>query len=358
MKKIPTPVLDKIARRLGHPNFEDMTRHHLNPLHIYAKLIDLGIDKKEAREFAEFYEKLYYKRMYGKPKETKVEPSLLYTRTIPIHIVSFIYVIIMTVITFVFKHNIPSWLDYLIVYLSYATFVIITARLIKGFSTPILEFIALMYPWFSIPNFYELLRNYIHAIFPHLFDPLIHQFELGIFGVHPTVYLQRFVSPLLTEIMAFGYFSYYLIFIFPPFILYFFRRKGIAPLIFAMTLAYYFCFIIFVLLPCAGPRFTLADKYTVPLTGYFFPPIQARMMEKFALEGAAFPSSHVAMVVASSFIVKRYMPWLFKIIFPLSIMVALGAVYGRYHYVTDVVAGGIVGIVSALITYKVYQEKI
>ena len=125
-----------------------------------------------------------------------------------------------------------------------------------------------------------------------------------------------------------------------------------------MSLAYYFCFILFVLIPVAGPRFTLADKYSVPLIGYFLPEIQARMMAKFALRGAAFPSSHVAMVMASSFIVKRYMPWLFKIIFPPSIMVALGAVYGRYHYVTDVVAGGIVGIVSALITYKVYQENI
>ena len=283
MKKIPTPVLDKIARKLGHPNFEDMTRHHLNPVHIYAKLIDLGIDKKQAREFAEFYEKLYYNKTHKKISKWKMETSL-FTKTMPIHIVSFIYV--------------------------------------------------------------------------GLFDPFIHQFELAIFGIHPTVYLQRFATPLLTEIMSFGYFSYYLIFLFPPFIFYFFRRQGASPLIFGMSLAYYFCFILFVLIPVAGPRFTLADKYSVPLIGYFLPETQARMMAKFALRGAAFPSSHVAMVMASSFIVKRYMPWLFKIIFPLSIMVALGAVYGRYHYATDVVAGGIVGIVSALITYKVYQEKI
>ena len=357
MKKIPTPILDKIARKLGHPNFEDMTRHHLNPVHIYAKLIDLGVDEKQAREFAEFYEKLYYNKTHKKISKRKMGSSL-YTKTMPIHIVSFIYVGLMAIITFVFKQNIPLWQNYLIVYLGYAAFVIIITRVVKGFSNPVLEFIAIMYPWFSVPNFYELLRHYIHAVFPYLFDPFIHQFELALFGIHPTVYLQRFATPLLTEIMSFGYFSYYLIFLFPPFIFYFFRRQGAASLIFGMSLAYYFCFILFVLIPVAGPRFTLADKYSVPLIGYFLPEIQARMMAKFALRGAAFPSSHVAMVMASSFIVKRYMPWLFKIIFPLSIMVALGAVYGRYHYVTDVVAGGIVGIVSALITYKVYQENI
>ncbi|MDL1955560.1 MAG: phosphatase PAP2 family protein [Candidatus Desulfofervidus auxilii] len=282
----------------------------------------------------------------------------LYIKTLPIHIISFIYVFLMAIITIFFKENIPSWQNYLIVYLSYAAFVIVIMQIVKYFSNPLLEFIAIMYPLFSVPNFYELLRHYIHAIFPNLFDSFIHNFELTIFGVHPTVYLQKFISPLLTEIMAFGYFSYYLIFLFPPFIIYFFKRKGAPPLIFGMSLVYYFCFILFVLIPVAGPRFTLADKYTVPIIGYFLPKIQAKMMAKFALKGAAFPSSHVAMVMASSFIVKKYMPWLFKILFPLAIMVALGAVYGRYHYVTDAVAGVIVGITSVMITYKVYKKRI
>lgn len=278
--------------------------------------------------------------------------------TRPIHTISLVYVVFMLLITIIFKQNILYWPQYLTFYLTYAVFVIILTQLDKRFNHPILTFVAFMYPWFSIPIFYELLRNYIHAIFPQLFDSLIHQFELSIFGVHPTVYLQRFISPWLTEIMAFGYFAYYLIFIFPPFIFYLFRRQGVAQLIFAMSLAYYFCFIIFVLFPCAGPRFTLADKYTIPLTGYFFPPIQARMMEKFALKGAAFPSSHVAMVVASLLVVKRYMRWLYDVMFPLVIMVALGAVYGRYHYVSDVLTGALVGIMSAYISYKIYKEKV
>ena len=356
MEKIPTPILDKIAKKLGHPNFEDMTRHHLNPVHIYARLIDLGIDKKEAREFSEFYEKLYYNKTHKKISKVKMETSI-YTKTIPIHIVSFIYVILMAIITFVFKQNIPLWQNYLIIYLGYAAFVIIITQVVKGFSNPVLEFIAIMYPWFSVPNFYELLRHYIHAIFPYLFDPFIHKFELAIFGIHPTVYLQRFATPLLTEIMSFGYFSYYLIFLLPPFIFYFFRREGVASLIFGMSLVYYFCFILFVLIPVAGPRFTLADKYSVPLTGYFLPEIQAKMMTKFALRGAAFPSSHVAMVMASAFIVRKYMSWLFKITFPLAIMVTLGAVYGRYHYVTDVTVGGVIGVISALISHKIYKER-
>jgi len=282
----------------------------------------------------------------------------LYEQTTPIHAVSLVYVGLMSLITLIFRHNILYWPQYLTVYLSYAVFVIILSQLIRGFHHPILSFIALTYPWFSIPNFYELLRNYIHAIFPQLFDSSIHQFELNIFGVHPTVYLQKFISPLLTEIMTFGYFSYYLIFILPPFILYFFRRKGTAPLIFAMSLAYYFCFISFILFPCAGPRFTLADKYTLPLKGYFLPTIQGKIMAKFALKGGAFPSSHVAMVVASLLIVKKYMCWLYYLMLPLVIMVALGAIYGRYHYVTDVISGGIVGIISAYISYKIYKEKV
>ncbi|GEM_PF-385699 len=354
-EKTSVTFLDNVAQRLGYPSFEEMRRHHLNPLHLYARLIKLGFDKKEAREIASTYEKLYYKRMIAKDAEKKA--NFLVRQIKPIHIVSLIYVGIMILITLLFRQNIPGWSHYLAIYLAYAAFVAILSQVVRATYHPLLSFVAVMYPWFTIPNFYELLRHYIHAIFPFLFDPLIHQIDLVIFGVHPTVYLQRFISPLLTEIMAFGYFSYYLIFALPPFILYFFKRKGTAPLIFSMTLAYYFCFIIFVLFPCAGPRFTLAAQYTVPLKGYFLPAIQAKLMAKFALKGAAFPSSHVAMVVASTLVVKRYMRWLYYLMLPLAIMVALGAVYGRYHYVTDVIAGAGVGVLSAWITYKIYKES-
>ena len=347
--------LDSVAQKLGYPSFEEMRRHHLNPLHLYARLIKLGLDKEEAREIASLYEKLYYKRMIIKDAEEKA--YLLAKQTRPIHIVSLSYVGIMIFITLFFRQNIPAWLYYLGIYLTYTVFVIVLSQLVRATYHPFLSFVAIMYPWFTIPSFYELLRYYIHAIFPFLFDPFIHQFEMAIFSVHPTVYLQRFISPLLTEIMAFGYFSYYLIFAFPPFIFYFFKPKGASSLIFAMTLAYYFCFVIFVLFPCAGPRFTLAAQYTVPLKGYFLPAIQAKLMAKFALKGAAFPSSHVAMVVASTLVVKRYMRWLYYIMLPLAIMVALGAVYGRYHYVTDVIAGAVIGILSAWITYKIYKEN-
>jgi membrane-associated phospholipid phosphatase len=81
------------------------------------------------------------------------------------------------------------------------------------------------------------------------------------------------------------------------------------------------------------------------------------MMAKFALKGAAFPSSHVAMVTVVSLISKKYIPWLFKISFPLAIMVALGAIYGRYHYVTDVVIGAIVGTIATYVTYKIYKKN-
>ncbi len=354
-REITPSFLDKIAQRLGYPNFEDMRRHHLNPLHFYSRLRDLGISDKEAREIATFYEKFYYERFLKGDFRDRI--ALLSNMARPIHIVSLLYASIMASISLLFRHNIPLWDHYGLIYLGYVGFVLVLSQLVKATYHPLLAFGALMYPWFSVPNFYELLRHYIHAIFPNLFDPLIHHFELAIFGIHPTVYLQKFVCPLLTEIMAWGYFSYYLIYIFPPFIFFFFKRKYTAPLIFSMTLAYYVCFIIFVLFPCAGPRFTLSNKYTVSLTGYFLPAIQAKMMAKFALKGAAFPSSHVAMVVAATLTVRRYMRKLYYFMLPLPFMVALGAVYGRYHYVTDVIAGALVGGLSCWITYKIYQES-
>ncbi len=261
-------------------------------------------------------------------------------------------------VTIVFRKNIPFWQKNLLILLLFETFVLVVALFGKKIFKGKFQFINYLYPWFFVPSIYELLRYYIHAIFPNLFDPLINRFELKIFGVFPTLFLQRFVSDSLTEIMAFGYFSYYLIFIFPPVIFWLYRRKNIPPFVFSVTFAYYICFLLFVLFPVSGPRFSLKDRYSVALGGYFIPKFQKRLMEKFALCGAAFPSSHVAMVISSLIMAKKYIRWLYYTILPLAIMVCLGAIYGRYHYVTDVLAGLLVGLFSAFFAEKIYEEKI
>ena len=52
-------ILDKAAKVMGHPTWDDMTRHHYNPLHIYTNLIKKGMNKDKARVISQEYEKLY-----------------------------------------------------------------------------------------------------------------------------------------------------------------------------------------------------------------------------------------------------------------------------------------------------------
>jgi len=67
-------------------------------------------------------------------------------------------------------------------------------------------------------------------------------------------------------------------------------------------------------------------------------------LESYALvRGAAFPSAHVAGSTVAILASWRYRRWLFWICLPFFLCMCVATVYGRYHYVADVLAGLITG---------------
>jgi len=61
------------------------------------------------------------------------------------------------------------------------------------------------------------------------------------------------------------------------------------------------------------------------------------------VHGAAFPSAHVAGSMVALLAAWRYRRWLFWVCLPFFLCMCVATVYGRYHYVADVLAGLAVG---------------
>ena len=64
--------------------------------------------------------------------------------------------------------------------------------------------------------------------------------------------------------------------------------------------------------------------------------------------GAAFPSSHQAVAVAQTVCALGELPRLAPVIGLLSVGIGLGAVYASFHYAVEMIAGALLGMVTAL----------
>jgi membrane-associated phospholipid phosphatase len=70
-------------------------------------------------------------------------------------------------------------------------------------------------------------------------------------------------------------------------------------------------------------------------------------IERFGrVHGGAFPSAHVAGSMVALLAARRYKAWLFWICLPFFLSMCVATVYGRYHYIADVLAGIVVGAIG------------
>jgi membrane-associated phospholipid phosphatase len=206
--------------------------------------------------------------------------------------------------------------------------------------------------WYPLPLytfFFEELQSLVHAFFPQWFDRWLIAFDFNFAHVHPSVWLAQFASPALNDAMQFCYMTYFLFLVLLPAILYVQREsRSFWTTMTATALAHYTVYVIALLLPIESPYFSLASLNTKPLVGG---PLTAtiELVERFGrVHGAAFPSAHVAGSMVAVCALHRYRPRLFYASFPFFIGMCVSTVYGRYHYVGDVLAGIALGAIAWL----------
>jgi membrane-associated phospholipid phosphatase len=167
-------------------------------------------------------------------------------------------------------------------------------------------------------------------------------------GVYPTVWIEKFINPFLTELMYIFYFLYFPI----PLILLGLMYKNsslkkIEEYIIVYLVCYYGAYLSYFIFPVHGPRFYLADIQNVKLEGLYFTSLITGvidLVEKNKLD--CFPSLHTSILLVTLYLSYFYSKKLFYIYLPLAFGILISLIYCRYHYFIDIIAGFIWAVLS------------
>jgi membrane-associated phospholipid phosphatase len=269
----------------------------------------------------------------------------------PIDIATLAYLLFEMAVVLIFLRQGPIWMFLIGIYLLGATLVVLfSAFQIPG---PRWRTFRLIYPLLIMIFLYEVLDYQIFIFHSGPLDNLINSLEMAVLGFDASFALQRYISVTLNEVMSLSYLSYYFI---PPaaFFLFLINRRwdALERTVLSASVAFYACYAIFIFFPIVGPRLYLENIYYLPLSGPVFTPLTQRIVAEGGLHGGAMPSSHCAVALAITWFLAREFR---KIRIPLILLLAtlcISTVYGRYHYMSDVIAGLLVGALSIALTSR------
>lgn len=215
-----------------------------------------------------------------------------------------------------------------------------------------------LYPVVLFTFLYRATADTMFLLFDHFLDDRIVAFETMLFGIEPTLWIDFLLpKPILTDILSACYFSYYLMI--PVFTIWVFIRQDFVVLrrsLSAITLTFFMSYALFFLFPAEGPRWFQLAKYNHQITGFIFRPMVDLVIANGAVHGGAMPSSHTGVALIILIYCRRYYrriaPWLAVLVFGL----ACGAVWGRFHYITDIVVGALIALVALWITDQWHEH--
>lgn len=251
----------------------------------------------------------------------------------------------------IFHKNVVRWHLYLLTRALWIAGIISLTFVNEQMPFP-LQFLRDWYPLSTIAIFYFEMGKLTQMVFQQYFDETVIRWEKRVFKGMPSLELSdRFPSIILSEILHLCYFSYYIIAVFLAAWLYFGGR--IIPFqetVFAETLTFNLSLLCYPFLPATGPRY-LFEKIQGKLSKGFFFRLTHSIVSRGSSKGTAFPSSHVSLSVIVLLYALRYDSTAFLILLPMCIGLALGTVYGRFHYAIDAVVGAVLaGIVFGITT--------
>jgi membrane-associated phospholipid phosphatase len=269
-----------------------------------------------------------------------------------------IYMASLSLLILIFHANLDNWFLYLGLNLGICFLVVLIVHALNNRTAGWTFFLRHWYPLVFFILLYEETRYLIHLVFPQSFDPLINQLELAVFGIYPTVWMQKFIFFGLNEYLMFSYCFYYFLLAVLGLGLYLGGKiREFDDLLFTSAVAYYISYLGFVLFPVEGPRFALTLHYQLALNGGFFASLAHNLIDKAGIQGAAMPSSHVAVALVVLVYARRHHRILYFVLSPLIVSLFVSTVYGRFHYVSDVIAGMLVGMVSILLADQLIKKK-
>jgi len=108
--------------------------------------------------------------------------------------------------------------------------------------------------------------------------------------------------------------------------------------------------------PIEGPRYFFSGSYINAVEGLLFRHLVEMVINNGAVRGGCMPSTHFAValvILMHCFRLYRRIGWS---LLPINVGLAIGTVWGRFHYISDVFVGGAIGAIATLIVWKYYER--
>jgi membrane-associated phospholipid phosphatase len=213
----------------------------------------------------------------------------------------------------------------------------------KGTRNKVEDLFLLFYPLFFLFMIFESFFMILPYFNPNDYDAQLTQIDFSMLGVHPTVWIEQWVHPWLTDLMYLLYLFYFPL---PLFILGYLYKKGdyrnLDKSVFLLFLVYFGAYIGYFAIPAMGPRFneSLMALQTKNLDGLIFAaPIRTLIGYFEPNKFDAFPSLHMGISLCTLLLMGKFKPKMFWIFLPVVIGIWISLVYCRYHYVIDIIVG-------------------
>lgn len=233
--------------------------------------------------------------------------------------------------------DIPGWPWLLVAHALLVALVLLAPR--ARTAGPVGRFLGDWYPMLLLAALYgEIGVLTLDAGFQN--DLPIQRLEAWVFGSQVAYrWIRELPDPLLSWILHACYVAYYPILYASPLGLWLVgRRDASRHTIFAVMATFYFCYVVFLFFPVAGPRYAFDAAHNVA-TDVWPARLAEWLLDRGDSWGAAFPSSHVAASVVATGMALRYWRALGLVLLPFTAGLILAVVYGQFHYAVDALAG-------------------
>ena len=279
------------------------------------------------------------------------------------------YVTVIAALAVTFSFRIPAWPQLIAAHVLAIALVLLLAKWDQSSSRSVaasprprvtaLSFIHGWYPVALIPATYKELTYLIPLVHPRDFDVELAAIDHRLFGAHPTVWLERFTWPPLTEVLQLAYASYYFLPIILGAVLW--RKQWFERFrfwVFVVALGFYVSYLGYIAVPATGPRFLPEIKaaQTIPLTGvWLFQSLRETLDRAEGITRDCFPSGHTELTLLVLYYARRFHRRTFWLMLPVASALIAATVYLRYHYVIDVLAGAATAALVILVAKPLYR---
>jgi membrane-associated phospholipid phosphatase len=291
------------------------------------------------------------------PPARPAVPSSLRSSLSPADKVVVAYLTIIAALILIFASRIPIWWVLVAAHCAAISIVFLIGTRLRGDDSEAAiaavstgqrfsRWIRSWYPLFLIPMTYKELGYLIPRVHPRDLDWQLDAIDIRIFGADPALWLERVISPVLTEILQLAYICYYILPVVLGIVLW--RRRSPAVFdfyVYLIVLGFYLSYLGYLSVPAIGPRFILADQFTKPLGGLLVAPAIRRALDHAeGITRDCFPSGHTELTMLVLYSAWRFHRPTFRWMLPVGTALIISTVYLRYHYVIDVVAGALLAM--------------